>query len=895
VSSCACGCCAGVAESTPATISNLPGLSALAYRVGTHARFKQTMLVHLSQHTELRALTTREDDDPTIALVDAWASALDVLTFYQERIANEGYLLTAVEPRSVRELARAIGYELGPGVAADTRLAFELETAPGAPESALVKVGTKVQSVPGQDELPQVFETLEEIEARPKWNSLRARTGVDTLSASAAVELWVEGIDTGLRVGDLIAFVGKKRLVDSTAKDWDVRRVTSVDPDADAGRTRIRWADWLFLGEDYVLGPGASDVKVIAFRARAPLFGHNAPDWKAMPHEVKKGYDNVTSQDAHGPDWPNMSLSKVGGGPNTTQVFLDAAYPQIRDGSWAILRAPGVSDALFRVNGASEDSRTDFTMSAKTTRLDLSATPDAKFGLRSTTVYAQSEELRLAPWPAREPVFGDTIPLETPVEPPPGGRTVVVSGKPAYVSVAPEVTEPAELPLDPDDGSFSVDPTREDVFRVLGLEPAFADLFRWHLDNGKGKRGLVYGRLVDFAIAEVPDDAELLTESATLAPVTDDESQDELKLTASLGHVYDPVSLRVAANVARATNGESRSEILGGGDASVPFQRFRLKDEPLTFVQSAGATGSASSLAVRVNGVMWHEVPALYGRAPRDRVYTVRIGDDGTATVEFGDGATGARLPSAADNVRATYRVGTGLAGQVAAGKLTTPMGAPLGVKAVTNPLPATGAEDPETGERARQNAPLTVLTFERIVSLDDAEAFAAAFAGIGKAQATRLWDGEAEIVHITVALADGSPPAPDSSQLANLRKAMREKGDPHLLLRIDPYVAWPFAVEAAVFVDPDYVAADVLDAVCAALTARFSFEQRAFGQSVAESEVIAAMQRVEGVVGVDLQWLHLVGESTLLPAQGARFVGGQIVPAQLLTLAPKDVAVTAS
>ena len=48
------------------------------------------------------------------------------------------------------ELARAIGYELSPGVAAGTDLAFTLETAPGAPESVtVVGTGIKVQSVPG--------------------------------------------------------------------------------------------------------------------------------------------------------------------------------------------------------------------------------------------------------------------------------------------------------------------------------------------------------------------------------------------------------------------------------------------------------------------------------------------------------------------------------------------------------------------------------------------------------------------------------------------------------------------------------------------------------------------------------------------------------------------------
>ena len=45
-----------------------------------------------------------------IALLDAWATVGDVLTFYQERIANEGYLRTATERRSVLELARLVGY-----------------------------------------------------------------------------------------------------------------------------------------------------------------------------------------------------------------------------------------------------------------------------------------------------------------------------------------------------------------------------------------------------------------------------------------------------------------------------------------------------------------------------------------------------------------------------------------------------------------------------------------------------------------------------------------------------------------------------------------------------------------------------------------------------------------
>src|SRR4030042_3493379 len=123
----ACGCGEGITVLTPESLENLPGVAQRAYRVGTHGSFKAAMLARLPGQAGLSRLTTRADDDPSIATLDAAATLLDVLTFYQERIANEAYLRTAVERRSVLELARAIGYELNPGVAASTYLAFPIE------------------------------------------------------------------------------------------------------------------------------------------------------------------------------------------------------------------------------------------------------------------------------------------------------------------------------------------------------------------------------------------------------------------------------------------------------------------------------------------------------------------------------------------------------------------------------------------------------------------------------------------------------------------------------------------------------------------------------------------------------------------------------------------------
>lgn len=162
-----CGCCAGIEAATPGPLFNRPGLSAIAYRVGTYQTFRQSLHARLSdgRWPVLRGLRTRDDDDFTIALLDAWAVTGDILTFYQERIANESYLRTATERLSILEQSRLLGYQLGSGLAAATHLAFTLEETPGAPEQGAkpvtLPVGTKVQSIPGPDEQPQTFETIE--------------------------------------------------------------------------------------------------------------------------------------------------------------------------------------------------------------------------------------------------------------------------------------------------------------------------------------------------------------------------------------------------------------------------------------------------------------------------------------------------------------------------------------------------------------------------------------------------------------------------------------------------------------------------------------------------------------------------------------------------------------
>ena len=117
-----CGCCEGVEVDTPREITNRTGLSEIAYRIGEYAHFRDSLQARLTNAAspQLSALRTRGPDDFTIALIDAFACAADVLTFYQERIANESFLRTAVERVSLQEMGKLIGYRLRPGVAAET-------------------------------------------------------------------------------------------------------------------------------------------------------------------------------------------------------------------------------------------------------------------------------------------------------------------------------------------------------------------------------------------------------------------------------------------------------------------------------------------------------------------------------------------------------------------------------------------------------------------------------------------------------------------------------------------------------------------------------------------------------------------------------------------------------
>ena len=74
-----------------------------------------------------------------------------------------------------------------------------------------VDIGTKVQSVPGPDEKPQTFETVEKITARVEWNAIKPQITQTFVPQFGDTHVYLKGTATNLKPGDAILFVGSER------------------------------------------------------------------------------------------------------------------------------------------------------------------------------------------------------------------------------------------------------------------------------------------------------------------------------------------------------------------------------------------------------------------------------------------------------------------------------------------------------------------------------------------------------------------------------------------------------------------------------------------------------------------------------------------------------------
>ncbi|MCX6674674.1 MAG: putative baseplate assembly protein [Methanothrix sp.] len=668
-------------------------------------------------------------------------------------------------------------------MAATAQLAFTADKG----KEVVIPEGLRIQSVPGQNEKPQKFETSVPIKAFGSLNEIRLHTVEPFILGAGSVEAIVKGINNGIAVGNYILVVGKERSNDPANENWDVRRITDVQVDSQNKTTTIKWKKG--LGDKYAKPPSLPELFV--FRLQTWPFGFNAPDWNFMPTDLRPQTD-----------WKDDKLSE------DKNIFLDSVYNTISPESWIALITtnPKKTDyqkyvEIYKVKDVIETTHSGYMLNSKVSRLTVEGENLSYFPVQETFIMAQSEPLVLAESRIKNLNAGKRLVLDGYYPDLEAGRNLILTGETA-------------------DGSN--DP---------GIEVAQVD--------------------------RVDNDSEKMQTSLDL--------KDDLKKT------YKIETVRIYGNIGRATHGEKiKNEIMGDGDSSNIFQSFSPNKPRVTFVPDSGKLhGSASTLKLRVDGVEWHEKRNFYGCEPKERIYTTSMDAEGKMTVHFGDGINGARLPTGRNNIVASYRQGLGREGNVKPRTLTTLLDRPVGLKSVTNPADAAGGDDPESLKDARRNAPNTVRTFERIVSLRDFEDAAREYPGVAKARASRKWDGEKQLVNLIVA---GDNKKIDPATKKSLMEYLNARRDLNRALRVEDYDEVKIKVVTEIMAKVDYDEEKVRMKAIESLKDYFSFQNQDLGRPVHLSDIYSLLQKVEGAQAVRIIELMFRDYLTDLKRRGVKF-----------------------
>ena len=566
---------------------------------------------------------------------------------------------------------------------------------------------------------------------------------------------------------------------------------------------------------------------IYALRKVASLFGHNAPkDPRYEPEHADEVAHRKPPLKPGTPlpqdEWPEWT---VAADEKSNMIFLESVFDQVLAGSYVVVQDPlDVAGFMpMTVESVTTLSRNAYGLSAKTTRLTFreawwSARPDEFARVRATTVYCQSEELPPADEPIDEDIRDMDFELDDIHEGFESGQWMIVSGERNDIQGTSGImtSEPVML-------SQAIQDTRKIPVQQRG------------------------------------------SRSVIDKPLPGDKLHTFLKFAAGPAYTYQRDTVTLYGNVVKATHGETRKEVLGSGDPTRPFQSFQLKVPGLTHVPAPTASGVQSTLQVWVNGVQWHEAASLAELGPTDRKFITQTNDQGITTVTFGDGQHGARPPAGLENITATYRSGIGEPGNLKASQISLIATRPLGVKAVLNPIKASGGADRETRDQARRNTPVALVALDRLVSVSDYADFARTYAGIAKARAEPPSGGRGQMINVIVAATNDNPIDGSSELLRNLREAFQRLGDPRLPILIVPRERLALVTSVKVKVGPDYLWEKLEPIVRAALLDAFGFERIQLGDDLFLADAMRVVQALPGVVYVDVNIFDVISEDSLL------------------------------
>ncbi len=818
----------------PKLIFNRPALKRIDYRVGNYADVRTHLLDQLNKQSTLSAWTHRGTDDPGIALLEADAIVADILTFYQSHYANETYLRTAQWSQSIADLVRLTGYRLSPGVAGEATFALTIKGT--LPVTVPMGFGLKAQ-IEGIDK-PVEFETrtaLNAIPALSEFNLYRPRT-TPPISNGLTV-LRISDLEVELKADDRLLLGSPVGGVSNASRLSNTQIVVIEEVWEVFGRRYIR------LKTPIVRSTSIASLRAYKLGETLRHFGHNAPatiatvvngtpSSRATPFTRRTNI--TTSTDVE----PDISAN---------EFPLDREFKDIYVGDTVLIQgrfqylstsAMQSSTLVRQVTGIENESMAWGMQSGASSMLRLNS--NLSFTI-SGLVYQYADIRKLS--------------------------LLHVSAEPFTVYAAPVNTNASS------GQSLRFFGSRENAKLLDGR--------RLLLVNSNG------------------DPGEAHVDSVSLASGTIDNFHS-IFLDRNVSYSdfeYDVSTVQVFGNVVDASQGKTiERTAIGSGNAGLEFQTFAIPKAPLTYLFDATRTPAQTpALDIYVDGIRWTRLDTLFNAGSLCQVYIVREDSEGNSIVQFGDGKTGARPSTGRNNILAEYRVGLSAHGVLKTDSKPQATGKLAELDKVFLPTPVTTGAEPESAENARVAAPAKLQSLGRLVSIADYEAETRMLPNVLKANAR--WSAPEGTPMITLTVLTQSGSTADLDQIRDALSSYNRCRGParHAFMVLNGLKRYVH-VDALVGYDPSRLADDITRNIQLALgivgeeangidahEGLFGLGRRDFHQSVHTSEIIAAIQNVEGVA-----WVKLRAARTLPLASPPETDPLQIpLPNQLLIPAP--------
>lgn len=892
------------AEATPPPID---------YLAKDYGAFRQVLLDRLKQL--LPSWGAASEADIGVVLAELMAYVGDQLSYQQDAVTTEAYLLTARSRISLRRHARLVDYRVHDGCNARTwiRLNVTLPVtldqestrfytfAPGMPSSLAVGAGNEQAAL---DAGVVVFEPMQSADLFPEHNVMQLYTWGDSNCClpRGATEATLAGSFPNLQVGDVLILQEVKGPQTGVAADADVRhryavRLTSVATTDVRGKPLV----------DPLFEEGTGAPIVTAWQQPTPVTEIQWSSEDALPAPlcvsssftdssggtvnlaaVSVVYGNVVLAD-HGVTMGGVALPTV----PSPRLFVPAAAttapcsPQ-RPTPLPVRYRPKlpqrpVTQAVPLSRGGSPVTPGAVPLVANG-YVDL---PDAD-GITALMVQAVSPTT----WPPHfgvvasvnpgsPPTFDLSVVFNPPGTPPNGWKTLetfsnltlapgttnnalrLINGVSKFMTVsAPAATNPSSVPSAPSMFPASGPLTLTDSSAVPYLQVNPTNPLSWPPQFAV----LVQGSL------QSPDQFNLLL-------------------------LYDPPDGGVGVQVPLVVE-EHDGLTLGTIETRLHAESVLL--DAVTFIGEPAPSLSAYELmdfdpgqatpviTLTTDSVTWTAVPDLLGSGPSDTNFVVEVEYDGNALLRFGDDTNG-RAAQSGTQFTATYRIGNGTAGNVGADSLIHLASDPR-IVSCTNPLPASGGVDPETMPQIRRRAPQAFLTQERAVTMTDYANVTKANPGVEDAVASLRWTGSWYTAFIT------AEPQGGKNLGKALQKSLTRNVNRYRLAGQDIQLEGPdyvsLEIQLSVCVDPEYFQAQVEQALLQVLgsgtlpsgqPALFAPGKLELGQTVYLSSIYAAARTVAGVQSVVADVFQPVGPATSVFLQSGE------IPMQAFEVARMD------